>query len=154
MRAVTISVLLLVGALHAGMADAEMANARMAKTNKAAPQRRAAQKASPEEIYKAFDVFCQEWMKKLAAREHDNIAHIKWDTRPDGVEGAYVAYNQEHTCVAKNGDSEPVGRIAYQEVLYAKRGKTIAEAQQSPAQPVETTAVTELFRYDKGKWIY
>jgi hypothetical protein len=130
------------------------AQAEAAKKHKAASNKETSKKATPEQVTEAFQTFCQEWMQKLAVRERDNIANIKWNTKPDGVQGEYVGYTQDHTCVVKNEDTDPVGEIAYQEVRYEKRGATVAEAEQSPPHPVETTAVTELFHFEKGKWAY
>jgi hypothetical protein len=128
--------------------------AEAVKHHKAASNKQTSKKATPEQVTGAFQTFCQEWMQKLAVRERDNIAHIKWSTKPDGVQGEYVGYTQDHTCVVKNEDTDPVGEIAYQEVRYEKRGATVAEAEQNPPRPVETTAVTELFHFEKGKWVY
>jgi hypothetical protein len=135
------------------VAPAGTARAKTVKNRKAASKQQAS-KPTPEQIAEAFQTFCQEWMQKLAVREHDNIANIKWGTKPDGVHGEYVGYTQDHTCMVKGEDGDPVGEIAYQEVRYEKRGPTIAEAEKSPPYPMETTAVTELFRFEKGKWIY
>jgi len=135
-------------------APAGMVQARTVKNHKAAATRQTEKKSTPEQITAAFQTFCQEWMQKLAVREHDNIANIKWETKPDGVHGEYVGYPQDHTCVVKNQDTEPVGKIAYQEVRYEKYGTTIAEAKNNPPRAIEATAVTELFRFEKDKWIY
>ena len=150
MRFVTILTLL----AFAFVAPAGMVQAKTVKNHKAASNKQASKKATPEQIAEAFQTFCQEWMQKLAVREHDNIANIKWDTEPDGVHGEYVGYTQDHTCTVKDEYRQPVGKIAYQEVRYEKRGGTVGEAEKSPPHPVETTAVTELFRFEKGKWIY
>jgi hypothetical protein len=48
----------------------------------------------------------------------------------------------------------PIGKITYLEVRYEKRGTTREEAEGNPAKPLETTEVTEIFRYAKGQWIY
>jgi hypothetical protein len=149
MRGVTISGLVIVGLLHGGVSEAE--NVKLVK---AAAAKQAAPQASTEEIHKAFDVFCGEWMQKLAAREHDNMAHIAWNNSADGVEGEYVGYTMDHTCVVKDGGSAPVGQMTYFEVRYTKRGRTVEEARQSAAEPVERTSVTELFGYAKNKWVY
>lgn len=101
-----------------------------------------------------FSAFCEEWMGKLAAREQHNVANIKWDAKPDGVKGEYVGYTQEHTCTLKDASKVPIGKIIYREIVYQKRGGTIPEAERSAAQPVETTEVTEIFRYAGGKWVY
>lgn len=147
MRRVLLPILVVFGLLQGGNAEA-----RPAKSGHAGKQ--AAQEPPPEEVHKAFDVFCDQWMQKLAARESDNVAHISWNTGPDGVEGEYVGYTSEHSCVVKDGSAVPVGKITYLEIRYAKRGRTLDEARQNPAQAVETTGVTEIFRYDRNKWIY
>jgi len=108
-----------------------------------------------QDVATAFQGFCDEWMHKLEEREHANVSHIKWETNANGVQGDYVGYTHEHTCVMKDGtDSVPIGKINYREVRYEKHGGSIAEAEQSAPQPVEITEVTEIFRYSKGKWVY
>jgi hypothetical protein len=101
-----------------------------------------------------FDAFCTEWMGKLAAREQHNVTHIKWDAKPNGVKGEYVGYTTEHTCTLKNASKVPIGKIIYREIVYQKSGGSVPEAEKSPAQPIETTEVTEIFRYAGGKWVY
>lgn len=101
----------------------------------------------------SFESFCLEWMKKLAVREHDNIAHIKWETNATGVHGSYTGYNPEHTCVVIEGtQGVPIGTIKYREVRYEKRGASAVEAEASQPTPVELFDVSEIFRYTKGKW--
>ena len=106
------------------------------------------------DVASQFDSFCTEWMSKLAARQEHNIAHIKWDTKPDGVKGEYVGYTTEHTCTLKNETQVPIGKIVYREIDFQKSGGTIPEAEKSTAQAIETTEVTEIFRYASGKWVY
>jgi hypothetical protein len=103
----------------------------------------------------AFRNFCEEWMQKLAAREHDNVASIKWQQDAYGVQGGYIGYTQEHTCLTKAGTaSVPVGEIIYREIRYEKHGASIPEAERSVAHPVATTEITEIFRFAGGRWIY
>ena len=127
------------------------ASAQSKKAKKSA----AAAKPDPQLVETQFKAFCEEWMGKLAARERDNVTNIQWETRADGVIGGYTAYSTEHTCVMKDGTGDvPVGKITYREYRYEKRGTSIPEAKASPPHPVETTEVTEIFRYSEGKWIY
>jgi len=120
----------------------------------------AAKKAAPKPstmqgATESFEPFCLEWMQKLAVRERDNVAHIKWETNADGVHGSYTGYNQEHTCIVTEGTQKvPIGTIKYREVRYEKRGPSNAAAEQSQPQAVELFDVTEIFRYTKGKWDY
>jgi hypothetical protein len=102
-----------------------------------------------------FPGFCEEWMHKLEAREQYNVTHIKWESNPDGVQGAYVGYTHEHTCTLKDGSGHvPVGEIVYREIRYEKRGSTITEAEHSEPRQGEITEVTEIFRCANGKWVY
>ena len=103
----------------------------------------------------AFPSFCEEWMHKLEVREQYNVAHIQWETNGDGVQGGYIGYTHEHTCMLKDGTGHvPVGEIVYREIRYEKRGATRAEAEKSEARQSEVTEVTEIFRYSDGKWVY
>lgn len=106
----------------------------------------------------AFGTFCEEWMQKLEAREKRNTSLIKWEDKPDSVLGSYVGYSKQHTCELKenkqNKPPVPIGKITYLEVRYEKSGANKDEAERSQARPVETTEVTEIFRYAKGVWVY
>src|SRR5262245_16324206 len=103
-------------------APAARAEAKAAKHKKAAPP-------NPEAVATAFRAFCEEWMHKLAERERNNLAHLKWDKTAEGVEAAYVGYDQNHTCKLVDGtEADPVAKVFYREVHYVKRGGTVAEA--------------------------
>lgn len=114
--------------------------------------------ASPlraEDAASAFPKFCEEWMQKLEAREKRNVSLIKWEAQTSTVFGSYVGYSHQHSCVLKdNNGAVPVGKIIYLEVRYEKRGATQEEAERNPATALETTEVTEIFRFAKGAWIY
>ena len=126
-----------------------------AKSKKAKASAKAAEPAQrAEEVESAFQEFCTEWMHKLEVREENNVAHIQWSTKADQVEGEYVGYTHDHTCTLAEHTKVPVGKITYQQTRYQKSGPSVTEAQQSAPHAVETTGVTEIFRYDHGKWIY
>ncbi len=101
----------------------------------------------------SFVDFCRTWMEKLAARERDNLSQIKWRRAGSGFEGEYVGYSKDHRCEWKPGQV-PIGKLSYQEVRYRKRGESIAAAKASAPEIVEVTEVTEIFRYQDGKWVY
>jgi hypothetical protein len=104
-----------------------------------------------------FQTFCAEWMQKLAARERDNRARVKWQPGPDGVRGEFIGYSREHTCQLKESPDPkavPIGKIIYRELQYRQAGPSVPEAQRSAPQPVEATEITEIFRYAAGKWVY
>ncbi|MBI3782628.1 MAG: hypothetical protein HY270_04430 [Deltaproteobacteria bacterium] len=112
-------------------------------------------RAFAEDAKSAWPAFCEEWMHKLQAREERNVSLIKWEDDHASVLGSYVGYSHQHECVLKNDDGPaPVGKITYLEVRYEKRGPNVEEASHSQAKAVETTEVTEIFRFSKGAWIY
>jgi hypothetical protein len=111
--------------------------------------------AARSNLDSSFDAFCGEWGKKLHEREVHNIASIKWDSGTSWVQGTYVGYSEPLSCaVEPDSGTVPVGKIIYHEVVYEKRGPSIKAAEGEPGQAVETTEVTEIFRYQNGKWIY
>jgi len=92
----------------------------------------------------AFPTFCEEWMGKLAARERDNVSHIKWDKFPDGSRASTSAISPKTPAAPpRSSAGVPVGKIVYREIRYEKRGDTVAEAEKSPPRAVEATEVTE-----------
>jgi len=128
-------------------------HAKPVKPAKGNAKKAAPKTQTPEEIAAAFATFCEEWMERLAARERDNLQHIKWETTGDGAHGSYTGYSHEHTCTQTDGTEHvPVGRIKYRELLYEKRGTSPSEAENSAPQTVEVYEVTEIFRYSNGKW--
>lgn len=104
----------------------------------------------------SFRRFCGEWMLKLEARERRNSTAIEWARGTNWVEGSYVGYDHNHTCNVEAMDSaSPVGRLSYLEVKYERRGATVDDALRGDAEAVETTEVTEFFRYgENGQWLY
>lgn len=142
-------VLLAVTALALGGAHTAAAKSKSGAAAKGAA------KPDPEVVASAFDTFCEEWMHKLAVREHDNIEHVKWEQVDGGVEGSYTGYEQKHTCKLIEGtEADPVAKVFYREIRYTKRGSTIAEAKNSEPKPTEIFEVQEIFHYLNGKWDY
>lgn len=140
---------LVVTALALGGAHAAAAKAKSAAAKKGAA------KPNPEAVASSLDTFCEEWMHKLAVREHDNIEHLKWEKVDGGVEGTYTGYEQKHSCKLMEGtEADPVAKIFYREIRFTKHGSTIAEAKDSLPKPVEIFEVQEIFHYLNGKWDY
>lgn len=110
----------------------------------------------PDPLGDSFRLFCTDWMGKLAERETRNSQNIAWETGLDWVQGSYVGYTADHTCEVMDKESDaPVGRISYLEIKWEKRGMTIPLADGTQPTAVETTEVTEFFRYgDEGTWEY
>jgi hypothetical protein len=112
--------------------------------------------ATDEQIADQLKAFCVKWMGFLETRERDNRKGIKWEKQPSGVAGHFVGYSKEYDCTLKERSSNgtPVATIQYKEFLYQKVGGSQGEAEQAEASVVEATEVTEIFRYNKGQWIY
>lgn len=102
-----------------------------------------------------FPAFCKDWEHKLHDREVNNQKNIAWQAK-DGYEtGTYVGYGQVNYCEAhQSSDGFSIGKLKYDEVKYYLVGKTRDDAAHAKPQIQDTTATTELFRWDKGKWFY
>ncbi len=103
----------------------------------------------------SFTGFCEDWHRKLAQREVDNLAHITWKKLQNGLEsGSYVGYGPIESCTCKQASNGvPIGELTYKELDATLTGKTIDEARR--AKPAVTEVPTrEIFSWDKGKWFY
>jgi hypothetical protein len=143
--------------LLAGNGPLRAADAPAAEPKAAAPEAKAAPAGPEAKAAAAFEGFCKEWMGKLAVRERDNKAKIKWQNGPQGATGEYTGYSPEHTCKMKpltDPKGTPVGTITYREVRYEQTGATQTEAAASEPRALEVIEVIEIFRYAKGKWVY
>jgi len=126
------------------------------QTGQFKPAGAAEAKAALTPMQASFEKFCDSWMLKLVAREQRNQGLIDWHTGLNWVQGSFVGYTRERKCSIEGEQSDsPVGRLSYLEVKYERRGASIPEALEAAPFPLETTDVTEFFRYGKGgEWIY
>jgi hypothetical protein len=151
---------LLALAVIAGAASGEAAE----KAKKKAPAKaKAAPPAAPvvpgehpPEVKASFTEFCGVWMGKLVEREINNKKNVKWRPAATGVEGEYIGYSTEHTCDLRppSPSGVAVGRLIYREMVYRKRGNSPEAAGASEPEIVDVTEITEIFRREKGKWVY
>ncbi len=126
-----------------------------AKASKASASAEAKAQASAAELARATDTFtpfCEAWMGKLAQRENENLSKREWKANGNGYQCTYVGYSKEHGCTVSNDGQVPVGRVLYREVTYQQEGSTLDEAKGCEPRPIEIYEVTELFRFNKGKW--
>jgi hypothetical protein len=153
-----VALLLMGAAAQAQQKKAPAKKAPKKASQGASAKKEAAAKAIQEKAVGAFDAFCQEWMNKLATRERDNKAGIKWQTNAGGTTGEYVGYSQERTCQVKEQtdptNSVPIGTITYRELRYQQSGGSQSEAVQSEPRVIEIVEVIEIFRFTNGKWVY
>lgn len=143
MKVLWIAVLLALGGSAAATAEDQPA---------AAP----AASAADQKIADQLTVFCKKWMGFLETRERDNKRGVKWQPHPDGVKGQYVGYSTDYDCTMKERSSNgtPVATIVYREYLYETSGASQDVALTAKPTIVEATEVTEIFRYNKGQWVY
>jgi hypothetical protein len=112
--------------------------------------------ARAEEVRGTFKTFCDGWVQKLRERERHNISKIKWQPSANGVVGEYVGYDTDHFRVLDiiNIDTVPIGKVMYMELKLRLSGPSEVEALAQKPQIVEQTEVTELFRFERGAWVY
>ncbi|HEY8517852.1 MAG TPA: hypothetical protein VIS07_20265 [Candidatus Binatia bacterium] len=119
-------------------------------------KRASAVKASPEELQAEFKRFCDSWMEKLRERERHNIANIEWKPNGTGVVGEYIGYDTTNVQIPEitNADTTPIGRVIYHELKLRLSGASQVDALAQQPEIIERTEVTELFRYERGNWVY
>ena len=126
------------------------------------PLQKKSSKAEPlvineERALAAFDTFTIEWMKKLEGTEDFHKTRAQAVESPDGFTAEYVGYIPDRSIRVKKTDSVDtpyVGILIYSEKTLRCAGKTKEEALQGPFDQVETSQVSEIFRFTKGKWVY
>jgi hypothetical protein len=106
----------------------------------------------------AFDRFCAQWMEKLAQRERQNLAKVRWERRGAAHVGQYTGYARTPIRCQPTSAVTPgrpaVGKLVYHEILYQKTGDTPKAAQLAQPAVLQTTEVMEVFRYDGRSWMY
>jgi hypothetical protein len=102
-----------------------------------------------------FPSFCKDWERKLHDREVNNLGHIAWSQKDGWETGTYVGYGPVQKCEChQSTDGYSIGKVTYDEFQYYLIGKTSAEAKAAKPKVTDSTATTELFRWDKSKWFY
>ena len=142
--------------LAIGMAVLLSAGSAMSQT-KAGAGKGTAAGPSDEQIADQLKTFCVKWMGFLETRERDNKKGIKWEKKGPGVTGHYVGYSKDYDCTMKERSSNgtPVATIQYKEYVYEKTGRLAGRSRAGRGRPVSRPpAVTEIFRYSKGEWVY
>jgi hypothetical protein len=151
----TIGLLVLAVALVVGSAGAASAAETKTKTTKSAAKAENPATRSAEAA-KKFETFCGGWLDKLRERERFNRTRIEWRKEPSGVVGEYVGYDTKTYRMHPPADvqASPVGKLVYMELRLRITGESEAAALKNGPQIIEQTEVTELFRYDRGAWVY
>jgi hypothetical protein len=97
---------------------------------------------------RSFNDFAKSWMQKMERVETQNRAHPKVAS---GV-ASYRGYADDFQIELKPTGSKTapwVGILRYNEMLF-----TCADQLARSCSPSKTTRVTEIFRFQGGKWVY
>ena len=102
-----------------------------------------------------FPSFCQDWARKLHDRQVNNQSHIAWQQKNGWETGTYTGYGPIEQCEChQSSDGYSIGKVKYDEFQYYVTGKTEDEAKHAAPRVTDSTATTELFRWDKDAWFY
>ncbi len=100
-----------------------------------------------------FPTFCKDWEQKLKDREKNNLAHIAWRFDNGFQTALYTGYSTVESCEShQSATGFSIGKLSYEEFHYLIKAKTVDDAKNAKATPVDDTHTTEIFRWDKGKW--
>jgi len=114
-----------------------------------------AEPGSFETARAAFPAFCSDWERKLKDRERANLSAMRWEEKEGWQTGYYLGYSNILTCECKqSAKGFPIGTLTYTELHYYLVGHTLDEAKAAKPQPVAHTDTTELFRWDRDRWVY
>lgn len=105
----------------------------------------------------AFDAFTLEWMKKLSETEGFRKTRAQIKSSSEGFSAEYTGYLPHryiHIKKTASTDTPYVGILTYYEKTLRCTGKTKEEALQGPFNQVDTSQVSEIFRFTKGEWVY
>lgn len=102
-----------------------------------------------------FPTFCKDWERKLRDRQANNESHITWQEKNGWETGSYTGYGPIQKCEChQSSDGYSIGKVTYDELQYYVTGKTPDEAKHAAPRVTDSTATTELFRWDKDAWFY
>ena len=102
-----------------------------------------------------FPAFCKDWERKLHDRQVNNQSHIAFQQKDGWKTGTYTGYGPVQKCEChQSSDGYSIGKVTYDEFQYYVAGKTEDDAKHAAPRVTDSTATTELFRWDKDAWFY
>jgi hypothetical protein len=131
-------------ALTALCAGVALASGAFAQAAKPAP------KAGPDaaSVKASFDAFASEWMDRMQRVEDDN----RRSPKVDAGSTSYRGYGNDFRVEIKPTGYAPapyVGVLRYEEQMYG-----CSDPDATQCRMVSRMPVTELFRYQDGRWVY
>jgi hypothetical protein len=101
---------------------------------------------------RSFDEFAKGWMQKMARLESQNRAKPNVGSKSGATVASYRGYDDDYQIELKPTGSSTapwVGILRYHELTY-----TCADRSTSSCAPSKKMRVTEIFRFQGGKWVY
>jgi hypothetical protein len=101
---------------------------------------------------RSFDDFAKGWMQKMARLEGQNRTKPKLEAQAGNMVASYRGYESDYAIELKPTGSATapwVGILRYHELTY-----TCADKSTASCAPSKKMRVTEIFRFQGGKWVY
>ncbi len=101
---------------------------------------------------RSFDEFAKGWMQKMASLESQNRSKPKLEPQGGALVASYRGYENDYAIELKPTGSATapwVGILRYHELAY-----TCADKSTSSCAPSKKVRVTEIFRFQGGRWVY
>ncbi len=101
---------------------------------------------------RSFDEFAKTWMQKMARAEGQNRAKPSLQPQGSAMVASYRGYEPTYQIELKPTGSSTapwVGLLRYHELTY-----TCADKSTTSCAPSKKLRVTEIFRFQGGKWVY
>jgi hypothetical protein len=101
---------------------------------------------------RSFDEFAKGWMQKMARLESQNRAKPNLASQSGASVASYRGYDGDYKIELKPTGSSTapwVGILRYHELTY-----TCADQSTASCAPSKKMRVTEIFRFQGGKWVY
>jgi hypothetical protein len=108
--------------------------------------------AGRERAGRAFETFASEWMAKMEKAERNNRRQPKAASNGGGRHFTYRGYGSDFKTELKptgHPAAPYVGLLRYREELYTCSDKATKDCSVATHTPV-----TEIFRFQNGRWIY
>ena len=101
---------------------------------------------------RSFHEFASNWMQKMERLERANRSKPKLESVGGTTIASYRGYEEDFKIELKPTGSKTapwVGILRYNELQFACADKTATRC-----SPSKTTRITEIFRFQGGKWVY
>ena len=116
------------------------------------------QEEEEDHARESFELFTRKWMQKLVKTEDfQKKKMMKIIRAGEGFVAEYTGYLPHRYTVVKLTKSKLtpfVGILTYYKKKMRSVGKTKGQAINGLFEQAETSQVSEIFRYTKGKWVY